>query len=77
MQEKTIPTGFILPETVRIIERNGGIVGQTETILRNIQEERPFLNTGATKVIFNNGEYIFYNENGIHSDAGSAKWRKD
>jgi hypothetical protein len=72
MQEKTIPkgsmTGLMSPKIKKIIEDNGGTVGPTETVLRNIQEERPYLNTGAMKVFFKSGEYILYNERGFWID---------
>jgi hypothetical protein len=62
--EKSISKGLIYPQTVKIIERNGGEVGPQEIILRNIQQERPYLNTGATMVIFKSGEYVYYNKRG-------------
>ena len=70
MEEKMLPTGkYMFPETSRTIIRNGGSVGPREVVLRNIVEELPYLNTSAKKVIFKSGEYVYYNENGIWTDA--------
>src|SRR5437868_74402 len=70
--EKSIPKGQIYPETVKIIKDNGGEVGPQEIVLRNIHQERPYLNTGATMVIFKSGEYIYYNERGTWNDVRSS-----
>jgi hypothetical protein len=66
--EKSIPRVQVGSQTAGIIEQNGGEVGSQQIILRNIQQERPYLNTGATMVIFKSGEYIYYNERGIWTD---------
>jgi hypothetical protein len=70
MEEKIVPTGGpMFSQTRETIERNGGSVGPTEVVLRNIQEERPYLNTSTKKVIFKSREYVYYNENGIWTDS--------
>lgn len=68
MSEKRIPRGKIYPQTIGIIVRNGGEIRLEEIILRNVQAEKPYLNTGAKKIFFSSGEYIYYNENGIWND---------